>query len=113
LRCGLNSSTPFFSAFSASKAGVISPTEGYARECGPENIRINAISSGYIDTPFLKKRIDRDWAASMTPSRKMGEPDDVAQAAIFLLSDNAKQITNANLRVHGGLAAVHHMPPPG
>lgn len=110
--CGVRP-TPFFSVFSASKAGLLSLTEACARECGPDGIRINAISPGYIETPLLNKAIDRDWAAGNTPTRKMGEPRDIAEAALFLLSDSAKQITGVNLRVDGGLVAGHHIPPPG
>lgn len=105
--------TPFLGAYSASKAGVISLTNIAAVENGPDHIRVNAISPGYVDTPLLDTRIDRAWAASMTPNRRCGLPRDIADVTAFLLSDQARQVTGVTMPVDGGLIAGHAIKPPG
>jgi NAD(P)-dependent dehydrogenase (short-subunit alcohol dehydrogenase family) len=110
--CGIRS-TPFLGAYSASKAGVISLTEVAAVENGAHGIRVNTILPGYVDTPLLDARIDRGWAASMTPNKRCGLPKDIADVAAFLLSDDAKQVTGVKLPVDGGLTAGHFINPPG
>lgn len=105
--------TPFLGIYSTSKSGVISLTKFTAVEEGPNGIRVNCISPGYVDTPMLDASIDRGWIASVTPNRRCGKPEDIADAAAFLLSDAAKQITGVNLPVDGGQLADTSIRPPG
>jgi len=105
--------TPYLGIYSASKTGVITLTNIAAVENGPDGIRVNCISPGYVDTPLLDARIDRGWAASMTPNRRCGVPRDIADVATFLLSDDAKQVNGVTVPVDGGLIAGHAIKPPG
>jgi meso-butanediol dehydrogenase / (S,S)-butanediol dehydrogenase / diacetyl reductase len=97
-------------AYSAAKAGVINLTQGIAVRYGAHGIRCNAIAPGTIRTPIWQERIDRDPVVferlvKWYPLGRVGEPDDVANAALFLASDEASWITGTVLRVDGGLLA--------
>jgi meso-butanediol dehydrogenase/(S,S)-butanediol dehydrogenase/diacetyl reductase len=97
-------------AYSAAKAGVINLTQGIAVRYGGFGIRCNAIAPGTIRTPIWQERIDRDPVVfkrlvKWYPLGRIGEPDDVASAALFLASDDASWITGTVLRVDGGLLA--------
>ncbi|OQV00120.1 hypothetical protein CLAIMM_05658 [Cladophialophora immunda] len=110
--CGLRA-TPYLGIYSASKAGCISLTSTAAVEAGPDHVRVNVICPGYVDTPLLDARIDRAWAASITPTRRCGVPRDIADVTAFLLSDAAKQVNGVTVPVDGGLIAGHAVKPPG
>ena len=87
--------------YAASKGAVDSLTIGLAREVGKENIRINAVSPGMIDTDIQPPgRLER--LLPMLPTGRAGTADEVAEAVLFLLSDAASYITGANLRVSAG-----------
>lgn len=97
-------------AYSAAKAGVINLTQAIAVRYGPNGIRCNAIAPGTIRTPIWQERVDRDPAVFQRlvkwyPLGRVGEPEDVASAAMFLASDEAAWITGTVLRVDGGLLA--------
>jgi meso-butanediol dehydrogenase/(S,S)-butanediol dehydrogenase/diacetyl reductase len=97
-------------AYSAAKAGVINLTQGIAVRYGKHGIRCNAIAPGTIRTPIWQERIERDPVVferlvKWYPLGRVGEPDDVANAAIFLASDDAAWITGVVLPVDGGLLA--------
>lgn len=97
-------------AYSAAKAGMINLTQGIAVRYGAHGIRCNAIAPGTIRTPIWQERIDRDPVVFQRlvkwyPLGRVGEPDDVANAAMFLASDEASWITGTVLRVDGGLLA--------
>ncbi len=97
-------------AYSAAKAGVINLTQGIAVRYGAHGVRCNAIAPGTIRTPIWQERIDRDPVVftrlvKWYPLGRVGEPDDVANAAMFLASDDAAWITGTVLRVDGGLLA--------
>ncbi len=97
-------------AYSAAKAGVINLTQGIAVRYGRHGIRCNAIAPGTIRTPIWQERIDRDPVVFQRlvkwyPLGRVGEPDDVANAALFLASDDASWITGTVLPVDGGLLA--------
>lgn len=97
-------------AYSAAKAGVINFTQSVATRYGRHQIRANAIAPGSIRTPIWQERVDRDprvfeRLVKWYPLGRVGEPEDVAKAALFLASDDAAWITGSVLRVDGGLLA--------
>jgi meso-butanediol dehydrogenase / (S,S)-butanediol dehydrogenase / diacetyl reductase len=97
-------------AYSAAKAGVINLTQGIAVRYGGHGIRCNAIAPGTIRTPIWQERVGRDPVVFQRlvkwyPLGRVGEPDDIANAALFLASDEAGWITGTVLRVDGGLLA--------
>jgi NAD(P)-dependent dehydrogenase (short-subunit alcohol dehydrogenase family) len=97
-------------AYSAAKAGVINLTKNLAVRYGPRGVRANVICPGTIQTPIWQNRVDQDPTvferlAQWYPLGRVGQPDDVAQAALFLASDEAAWITGAALNVDGGLMA--------
>jgi meso-butanediol dehydrogenase/(S,S)-butanediol dehydrogenase/diacetyl reductase len=97
-------------AYSAAKAGVINLTQGIAVRYGAHGVRCNAIAPGTVKTPIWQERVARDPAvferlAKWYPLGRVGEPDDIANAALFLASDQASWITGTVLTVDGGLLA--------
>ena len=97
-------------AYSAAKAGILSLTRSLAVRYGPSGIRINAIAPGTLRTPAWeeRRRANPEVFERLTkwyPLGRVGEPEDVAGAALFLASDDAAWITGAVLPVDGGLTA--------
>lgn len=96
--------------YSAAKAGMINLTQNVAVRYGPSGIRANCICPATIRTPIWSDVLERDPTvferlAAWYPLGRVGEPDDVANAALFLASDEAAWITGATLTVDGGLLA--------
>lgn len=91
-------------AYSAAKAGVIGLTKALAKELAPSGITVNAIAPGLIDTSMNSGLTieEIDCFVSSVPLGRIGTPDDVAAAALFLASDNADYITGQVLGVNGG-----------
>jgi len=91
--------------YAATKAGVISFTHTWARELGRFGIRVNAVAPGFISTEMVKAMPQKvlDSVAARTPLQKLGEPEDIANAYVFLASDAAKFIHGTVLSVDGGL----------
>jgi NAD(P)-dependent dehydrogenase (short-subunit alcohol dehydrogenase family) len=87
--------------YAASKGGVDALTLGLAREVGPVGIRVNAVSPGPIGTEMLSAE-RQALASSLTALRRVGEPEEVADAVMYLASDKASYVTGANLAVSGG-----------
>jgi meso-butanediol dehydrogenase / (S,S)-butanediol dehydrogenase / diacetyl reductase len=98
------------SAYSAAKAGMINLTQNMAIHFGDKGVRVNCLAPGTIRTPIWAERLERDPEvfdnlAKWYPLRRVGEPDDVSKAALFLCSDDASWITGIVLPVDGGLTA--------
>ena len=90
--------------YSTAKAGLIGFTKALAKEVAPSGIRVNAIAPGVIKTDMLNCYTDSDISALVeeTPLSRLGTPEDVANAALFLASDAASFITGQVLGVNGG-----------
>ncbi len=102
------------SVYSAVKAGIIGLTRSLAAELGIAGIRVNAISPGAIPTQGSQATIDAaGWEARRrrTPLGRIGAPDDVAAAVVFLASDDSAFITGEVLRVDGGWGMAGSVPP--
>ena len=89
----------------ASKAGVIGMTKVWARELGRHQIRVNAVAPGFTLTEMVKQMPEKilDGMVAKTPMRRLGEPLDVANAFLFLASDEAAYISGVTLRVDGAI----------
>jgi 3-oxoacyl-[acyl-carrier protein] reductase len=89
----------------ATKSGVIGMTKVWARELGRYHIRVNAVAPGFTATEMVKAMPEKvlEGMKSRTPLGRLGEPDDIANAYLFLASDEASFITGATLRVDGGI----------
>ena len=93
------------SNYTASKAGLVAMSKSLALEYAKKNININCISPGFIKTAMTDK-IDekfKDIIVSKIPSARLGDPDDIANAVIFLASNDADYINGETLHVNGGL----------
>ena len=89
----------------ATKAGVIGMTKTWARELGRHNIRVNAVAPGFTATDIISSMPDTilEGMKKRTPLGRMGQPKDIANAYLFLASDEASFISGDVLRVDGGL----------
>lgn len=101
-----NSGMPGMAAYAAAKAGVIGMTLSLAGEHGPNGIRVNALLPGSIktamsgDDPEIHKFLD-----SLHPLKRMGEAKEIAQSALFLLSDRASFVTGSHVNADGGISS--------
>ena len=99
---------PNTSVYSATKAAVDAITRSLAKELGPRNIRVNAINPGMVETEgvhaagFMESDF-RKGLEAQTPLGRIGQPQDIAPAAVFLASGDAGWITGETLLVGGGL----------
>lgn len=106
-----------WTAYAGAKGAVMSMTRQMAVEFGPHNVRVNSISPGTINTPMNEKivaeqgdHIARAWV-KMHPIGRIGRPEEVAEAALYLASDAARFTTGIDLRVDGGLTAAPRFVP--
>jgi len=91
--------------YSASKAGVIGLTKTVAREFAQRGINVNAIAPGYIQTPMTDVLPEKakEELKRMIPLERLGQPEDVAEAVLFLVSEASNYITGHVLNVNGGI----------
>ncbi|MFM7310571.1 MAG: SDR family NAD(P)-dependent oxidoreductase [Flavobacteriales bacterium] len=102
---------PFHASVSVAKGALQSLSQSLAAEYAPV-IRFNMIAPSLTDTPMAERLLNtpekRDSAAKRSPLGKVGEPDDIAEMASFLLSDKSKWMTGQTLHVDGGLGVLRH-----
>jgi 3-oxoacyl-[acyl-carrier protein] reductase len=91
--------------YGASKAGVIGFTKTIAREFATRGINVNAIAPGYVQTAMTDAVPDKakEMLKQMIPMERLGQPEDVAQAVLFLVSERSSYITGQVLNVNGGI----------
>jgi 3-oxoacyl-[acyl-carrier protein] reductase len=91
--------------YTASKAGIVAMSKSLAIEYAKKNININCISPGFIKTAMTNKIDDKfkEVIISKIPSARLGEPDDVANAVLFLSSEQSNYINGETLHVNGGM----------
>ncbi len=99
--------TPLRAAYAASKAGILGYTKVLAKELASEGIRVNAVSPGFIDTAFVTPYLANQpekmaEALSHVPLGRMGTPEEVAWAIVFLASPAASYITGQTIVIDGG-----------
>ncbi|GMQ79110.1 MAG: beta-ketoacyl-ACP reductase [Anaerolineae bacterium] len=89
----------------ATKAGVIGMTKVWARELGRHGIRVNAVAPGFILTDMVRQMPEKilDGMAARTPLKRLGEPREIANAYLYLASDEASFVSGVVLRVDGGI----------
>ncbi|MFQ3318285.1 MAG: NAD(P)-dependent dehydrogenase (short-subunit alcohol dehydrogenase family) [Natronomonas sp.] len=105
--------SPQLSAYSLSKGAIVNFTRTIAAELGPHGIRANAVCPGVTDTPMPRRDMDearwegvKERMAEQYPLRRLGEPEDIANAMLFLASDEADWITGQALVVDGGFSCA-------
>ena len=91
-------------AYVASKGAVIALTRSFARALGPDGVRVNAVSPGITETPMIKNYTEakRDAMKKRFPLGRFAEPDEIAEAGIFLVSDKSTFVTGETMHVNGG-----------
>ncbi|MDX1580353.1 MAG: SDR family oxidoreductase [Alphaproteobacteria bacterium] len=99
--------TPMYGVYGVSKAGLNVLVQTMAKELAEQNIRINAVAPGVIDTPMADAmgRDNADMVAQMTPMKRYGQPEEIAAMALWLCSDQTKFVTGQVVAVDGGLSA--------
>jgi 3-oxoacyl-[acyl-carrier protein] reductase len=92
----------------ASKAGVIGLTKSLAQELAARNVTVNAVAPGFIATPMTDVLNDKqkEMILGRVPAGKLGTPDDIAAAVLYLASDEANYVTGQTLHVNGGMAMI-------
>jgi NAD(P)-dependent dehydrogenase (short-subunit alcohol dehydrogenase family) len=97
--------TPLHSHYSAAKAGVIGLSKAAAKELAADNITVNVVAPGLVDTPLTKQNSPGPWKEMVigrTPMGRTGKPDEIAGAVLFLASDAASFFTGQVISPNGG-----------
>lgn len=91
--------------YCAAKAGIVGFTKSMAREIGSRGITVNVVAPGFIDTDMTKElpEANREAMLSQVPLARLGQPEDIAQAVLFLASPGASYITGETINVNGGM----------
>lgn len=94
--------------YAASKAGMVGMTKSLAAEIATRNVTANCIAPGFIETAMTNVLNDKQKAGilSAVPMARLGQPKDVAAAAVFLVSEEAAYVTGQTLHVNGGMAMI-------
>jgi len=91
--------------YAAAKAGLEGFSRSLAREVASRNVTVNCVAPGFIDTAMTQSLPDaaRDRLLAQVPLKRLGRPEDIAEAVLFLVGDGAAYITGATLHVNGGM----------
>jgi len=94
--------------YAAAKAGMIGMSKALAKEVAARGVTVNCIAPGFIATPMTDVLNDKqkDSILSAVPAARLGTPDDIAAAAVYLASDEAAYVTGQTLHVNGGMAMI-------
>ncbi|MGP4674793.1 SDR family oxidoreductase [Agrobacterium salinitolerans] len=103
---GTSVGIPGMSAYGAAKAGLMGLVKGITADYAVSGIRANALLPGGVDTPMAGDQAQKDWAAGLHAMKRIAEPEEIAQAALFLASPMASFVAGAALFADGGNAAV-------
>ena len=92
--------------YAASKAGIIALTKSVAKELGSRNVRVNAIAPGYIDTDMTSvlSESNKETILQLIPLGRVGQPEEIAQVALFLASDQSSYLSGQVIQVNGAMA---------
>ena len=92
----------------ASKAGVIGLTKSLAQELASRNVTVNAVAPGFIATPMTDVLNDKqkEGILGRVPAGRLGSPDEIAAAVLYLVSNEAGYVTGQTLHVNGGMAMI-------
>ena len=93
--------------YCATKGAVMQLTRAMALDHGPDGVRVNCVCPGWIDTPMSQPFLDetpggREFAGKIAPLGRIGRPEDVAEVALFLASDESRFVTGTSVNVDGG-----------
>ncbi|MGQ8632345.1 SDR family oxidoreductase [Agrobacterium sp. DKPNP3] len=103
---GTSVGIPGMSAYGAAKAGLMGLVKGITADYATNGIRANALLPGGVDTPMAGDQAQKEWAAGLHAMKRIAEPEEIAQAALFLASPMASFVAGAALFADGGNAAV-------
>lgn len=94
--------------YAAAKAGLIGMTKALAQEVAPRGVTVNAVAPGFIATPMTEalSEAQKTKLSEAIPLGRLGQPEDVAAAVLYLASDQAGWVTGATLHVNGGMAML-------
>ncbi len=100
----------FCTAYAATKFAIRGMTKSAAMELGPKGIRVNSVHPGMVDTPMPRIHggdATMEYVASKVALKRVGHPDDIAPAYVYLASDESSFVTGAELAIDGGASATH------
>jgi NAD(P)-dependent dehydrogenase (short-subunit alcohol dehydrogenase family) len=99
---------PTASNYTAAKHGVVGITRTAALEYATDHIRVNAVCPGYIRTPMTDAtmQLRGEYLMSLVPMRRLGEPEEIAEAVVWLCSDRASFVTGSAYTIDGGYSAT-------
>ncbi len=96
-------------AYNAAKGGVVNFTRSVADDLAHQNVRVNSICPGFVDTPMIEEAMEdekfKQHVMNMTPMKRVAQPEEIADVAVFLASEESSYITGVNLPVDGGWTA--------
>ncbi|MCM5555327.1 SDR family oxidoreductase [Pleomorphomonas sp. NRK KF1] len=103
---GTSVGLPGMGAYAAAKAGLMGLVKGIAADYGAKGIRANALLPGGTDTGMAGDQAQKDWAAGLHAMKRIAQPEEIAQAALFLAGPQSSFVTGSALYADGGNAAV-------